>query len=158
MSMAILSRLVQLAVMGALAVALLSAAVTAISRLVPARPAIYFILWALVLVPAAMMAIGAMAARAAYFSCKGPNESVAVSIAVALFAAAAGIGLWWFVDMASGTTGAIQEYLRTLEPGGYQDLGFLLVVYAVAGAIGGIVDYYVSWGRQCETGPGRGNP
>jgi uncharacterized membrane protein len=148
--MTILSRLIPIAVMGALAVALLSLAVNVISISAPAKPALYFILWALALIPAVLLAIGALAARASYFACRGPNESVVASIATAVVSAVAGIVLGWFAGRSFGVTGAIDEYLRALPPGSYQDLSFLLVVYALAGAIGGIVDYYLSRGRRCD--------
>jgi hypothetical protein len=137
---------------GIIAVAVVTSAVSVISDSAPAKPAIYFILWAFALVPAVMLIVGALAAREAYYACRGPNQSVLVSTVAALVSAVAGIALWRLARPAAGLSDFIRRYLDTVnvESG---DLVYLLVVYGLAGAIGGIVDYYMSPGRRCDIRP-----
>jgi hypothetical protein len=152
-----LTDLALIVISGIITVAVLTAAVSLVSSYAPAKPALYFILWGFVLVPLVSLIIGALAAREAYFACKGPNESILVSIVAAIISAVAGIALWRLAGPATGLSDFIRQYLDSVNVGS-GDLAFLLVVYGLAGAIGGIVDYYVSQGRRCEIRPGGRNP
>jgi hypothetical protein len=127
-----------------------TSAVSLVGYYAPAKPAIYFILWAFVLVQAVLLVVGALAAREAYFACKGPNESILVATAAALVSAVAGIALWLWAGPATGMPDFIGQHLKSVNAGGYADFAYLMVVYALAGAIGGIVDYFVSQGRKCD--------
>jgi hypothetical protein len=141
---------------GIAAVALVSLTIYLISRLFPAEPAIYFILWALVAIPATLMVIGAIVGRTAYFACLGPNKSVASSAAIALLSAAGGIALWLLLASGLlGSAGFLGPYLESLNMAGYVELAAVMVMYALAGAIGGIVDYFISRGRKCDIPAGR---
>jgi hypothetical protein len=149
--------LVLIVVAGIITVAVLTAAVSVASYYVPAKPAVYFIPWAFVLVPVVVLIIGALAAREAYYACKGPNQSVLVSTVAALIAAVGGIALWMWAGPATGLQDFIGLYLKSVHISGYDDLPFLLVVYALAGAIGGIVDYFLPRGRKCDINQQRQN-
>ena len=148
-----LSDLALIVLAGILTVAGVTAAVSLISYYAPAKPAIYFILWAFVLVPAVSLIVGALGAREAYFACRGPNESILVSTVVSLLSAIGGIVLWLLVRPAAGMQDFIGQYLKSVNVAS-ADLIFLLVVYGLAGAIGGIVDYFLSQGRKCDVRSG----
>jgi hypothetical protein len=145
-----LSDLTMIVLAGIITVAGVTAAVSLISYYAPAKPAIYFILWAFVLVPAVLLIVGALAAREAYYACRGPNESILVSTVAALISAIAGFALWLLAGPAAGMPDFVGRYMRTVNADGYSDFAYLLVVYALAGAIGGVVDYYLSQGRRCD--------
>jgi hypothetical protein len=153
-----LSDLILIVLAGIVAVAGVTSAVSLISYYAPAKPAIYFILWAFVLVPVVLLIVGALVAREAYFACRGPNESILASTVGALVSAVAGIALWLLARPAASMPDFIGKYMSTISADGYSDFAYLLVVYALAGAIGGIVDYYVSQGRRCEIMPGGRKP
>lgn len=144
-----LTDLALIVVAGIITVAVLTAAVSVASDYAPAKPAIYFILWAFVIVPVVTLIIGALAAREAYYSCRGPNESILVSTVAALLSAIGGIVLWMLARPVAGLADFIRQYLNSVNVGS-GDLVFLLVVYGMAGAIGGIVDYFLSQGRKCD--------
>jgi hypothetical protein len=144
-----LTDLALIVVAGIITIAVLTAAISVISNYAPAKPAIYFILWAFVLVPVVSLIIGALAAREAYYACKGPNQSILVSTVAAIISAVAGIALWRLVGPATGLSDFIRQYLDSVNVGS-GDLVFLLVVYGLAGAIGGVVDYFLSQGRKCD--------
>ncbi len=139
---------------GIVSVILVSLAAFGASRLFPAEPIIYFILWAFVLVPVALMIVGALGARAGYYACMGPNRSVTTAVIVSLISALGGIALWLLASQVTGSQDFASQYLETLDARDYMELAFLLVVYALSGTIGGIVDYFISKGRVCETRPG----
>jgi hypothetical protein len=147
---------IKVAVAGILLVSLLSIATNVLSWLSPASPAIYFFLWAFVLVPIALVVIGAFGAKAAYFACMGPNRSIALSVIVALVSAIGGTVLWMLASPVAVVPDSIGQYLSSREAGSYVDLAPLLIVYGLAGSIGGIYDYYISRGRPCEVRPGKG--
>jgi hypothetical protein len=126
----------KVATIGATAVFLASLAVLIVSRVAPAEPVLYFILLAFVVVPIILMVVGALAAKKAYFACLGPNKSVATATVVALISAIAGIAVWLVAGVAAGSEGYIRPYVSSLDFNGLMELAFLLVVYAVAGAIG----------------------
>jgi hypothetical protein len=134
---------------GILAVGAATSAVSIMSDYAPAKPAIYFLLWAFVLIPAVMLVVGALAAREAYYACRGPNESILVSTVAAILSAVGGIVLWMLARPAAGMQDFIRHYLSSVNVAG-SDLVFLIVVYGMSGAIGGTVDYYLSQGRKCE--------
>ena len=96
---------IKVAVAGILLVSLLSIATNVLSWLSPASPAIYFFLWAFVLVPIALVVIGAFGAKAAYFACMGPNRSIALSVIVALVSAIGGTVLWLLASPCSRRAG-----------------------------------------------------
>ena len=148
-----LSDLALIVLAGMLTVAGITAAVSLISYYAPAKPAIYFILWAFVLVPAVSLIVGALGAREAYFACRGPNESILVSTVVSLLSTIGGIVLWLLVRPATGMQDFIGQDLKSVNVAS-ADLIFLLVVYGLAGAIGGIVDYFLSQGRKCDVRSG----
>jgi hypothetical protein len=152
-SMGLAAEEAKVAATGILSVTLVSVATYVLSRLFPASPALYFFLWAFILVPLVVMAIGALAARAAYFACLGPNKSIALSVTVALVAAIAGIGLWLLAGTRVVSPDYVSEFMRSVDSGNYFELVPLLIVYALAGAIGGVYDYYISRGRKCEIRP-----
>ncbi len=145
-----LKDLALIVVAGIITVAILTAAVSAVSSYAPAKPAVYFILWAFVLVPIVLLIIGALAAREAYYACKGPNQSILVATVAALISAVAGTALWLWAGPVTGMQDFIGLYLKSINASGYDDFAYLLVVYALAGAIGGIVDYFLSQGRKCD--------
>ncbi len=144
-----LTDLALIVVAGIITVALLTAAVSVASANAPAKPAVYFLLWAFILVPIVSLIIGALAAREAYYACKGPNQSILVSTVAAIISAVVGIALWRLIGPATGLSDFIRQYLDSVNVGS-GDLAFLLVVYGLAGAIGGIVDYFLSQGRKCD--------
>jgi hypothetical protein len=144
-----LTDLALIVVAGIITVAVLTAAISLASSYAPAKPAVYFILWAFLLVPLVSLIIGALAAREAYYACKGPNQSILVSTVAAIISAVAGIALWRLAGPATGLSDFIRQYLDSVNVGS-GDLVFLLVVYGLAGAIGGVVDYFFSQGRKCE--------
>jgi hypothetical protein len=148
-----LSDLALIVLAGIVTVAGVTSAVSLISHYLPAKPAIYFLLWAFVLVPAVLLIVGALAAREAYFACRGPNELVLISTAAALVSAVAGIALWLLARPAADMPDFIGQYFGTVNAGISSDFAYLLVVYALAGAIGGIVDYYISRERKCAINP-----
>jgi hypothetical protein len=152
--MKLMASLARTAVLGALSVALLSVVVSVISGLAPARPALYFVLLTLVLIPLPLLVIGALAARAAYFDCRGPNESIAASVAVALASALVGLAVWLLAVDALGLPDIVGPLLKTTEAGSYLEFAPLLLVYALAGSIGGVFDYFISQGRRCDIRPG----
>ncbi len=145
-----LTDLASIVIAGIITVSIMTAAVSQVSYYAPAKPAVYFILWAFVLVPVVLLILGALAAREAYFACKGPNESILVATVAALVSAVAGIALWLWAGPASGMQDFIGLYLKSINVSGLDDFAYLLVVYALAGAIGGIVDYFISQGRKCD--------
>jgi hypothetical protein len=145
-----LSDLVLIVLAGKVTVTGVTLIVSLISYNVPAKPAIYFILWAFVLVPAVLLIVGALAAREAYFACRGPNESILVATAAALISAGAGLVLWLMARPSTSMPDFIGQYMSSVSADGYSDLVYLLVVYALAGAVGGVVDYYLSQGRRCD--------
>ncbi|MGA9139759.1 MAG: hypothetical protein WBZ29_06020 [Methanocella sp.] len=147
---------IKVAVIGIFLVVLVAAATDVLSRLFPAKWDLYFALWALVLVPIILLIVGALAARAAYFGCMGPNRSIALSVIVSLVSAIAGTALWLLLGPATFSSDIISRYFNSLSAGGYIDLAPLLVVYALAGSIGGVYDYYISRGRPCDVRPGKG--
>jgi hypothetical protein len=153
--MGFIAEVAKVAGAGILCVIAVSLAIYALSSLAPAKPAVYFLLWAFVLIPLALIVVGAFAARAAYYACLGPNRSIATAVAVAMITAVAGMGLWLAAVRLAGTPDYISLYLESLGADRYPELVFLLVVYALDGAMGGIVDYFISKGRTCETRPGQ---
>ncbi len=147
---------IKVAAIGIFLIVLVSAATNILSMLFPATWDLYFVLWALVFVPVVMLIVGALAARAAYFACMGPNRSIASSVIVSLVSAVGGTALWLLLGPAAFTPDYISQYFNGLGAGRYIDLAPLLVVYALAGSIGGVYDYYISRGRACEVKPGKG--
>jgi hypothetical protein len=147
-----LTDLALIVIVGILAVAAATSAVSFMSDYAPAKPAIYFLLWAFILIPAVMLVVGALSAREAYYACKGPNQSILVSTVAAIISAVGGIVLWMLVRPAAGMQDFIRQYLTSVNVAG-SDLVFLLVVYGMSGAIGGTVDYYLSQGRKCDVKP-----
>lgn len=152
--MGFIAEVARVTVAGITCILAVSSVVYAVSKLVPADPAIYFLLWAFVLIPLALIVIGALAARAAYYACFGPNKSIATAVIVALVSAILGMGLWLAAVRILGTPDYISLYLESVGVDRYPEFAFLLVAYALNGAIGGIVDYFISKGRQCEIRPG----
>jgi hypothetical protein len=152
------SDVAKISLAGILSVVLVSLIAFGASRLFPAEPVLYFILWAFVLIPVALMIVGALGARAGYYACMGPNRSVITAVIVSLISALGGIALWLLAGPVTGSQDFVSLYLENLDARGYIELAFLLVVYAVSGTIGGIVDYFISKGRQCEIRPGGGKP
>jgi hypothetical protein len=147
---------IKVAVIGIFLVVLVAAATNVLSRLFPATLALYFILWALVHVPIVLLIVGALGARAAYFACMGPNSSIALSVIVSLVSAIGGTAMWLLLGPATFSADIISRYFNSLGAGGYVNLAPLLIVYALAGSIGGVYDYYISRGRPCEVRPGKG--
>lgn len=141
---------IKVAVAGILLVGLVSIATNVLSWLFPASSALYFLLWGFILVPVVLVAVGAFGAKAAYYACMGPNRSVALSVTVALVSAIGGTVLWMLVSPLAPAPDFIGEYIYNRGIEGYIELMPLLIVYALAGAIGGVYDYYISRGRKCD--------
>jgi hypothetical protein len=150
MEMKTLSDLAMIALVGIVTVTGVTLIVSLVSSYLPAKPAVYFILWAFVLIPAVLLIVGALVAREAYYACRGPNESILVATVVALVSAIAGLVLWQIARPSTSMPDFIGLYMNTVGADGYTDFAYLMVVFALAGAIGGIVDYYISQGRRCD--------
>ncbi len=141
---------------GMLLVGIAAFLANALSRLLPAARDLYFVLWALALVPVILLFVGAFAAKAAYYACMGPNRSIALAVIAALASAIGGTLLWLLASPAAIAPDFVGPMLFGREAGSYVDLAPLLIVFALAGSIGGIYDYYISRGRSCEVRPGKG--
>ncbi|OPY28865.1 MAG: hypothetical protein A4E28_01252 [Methanocella sp. PtaU1.Bin125] len=141
---------IKVAVAGILLVGLAALLANVLSRILPASSSLYFFLWAFVLVPVILLVVGAFGARAAYYACMSPNQSIALAVSAALVSAIGGTILWMLASPVAPGPDFIGEYLFNRDIGGYIELVPLLIVYALSGAIGGVYDYYISRGRQCE--------
>jgi hypothetical protein len=135
---------------GTLMVVGVSFAVYLVSLLIPARPAIYFLAWAFMAIPLALIVTGWLAAQEAYFACLGHNRSIASAVGTALIAAIAGIALWMIIASLIGVPEQMRLFSASLSKYGYVELIVFMIAFALAGAIGGIFHYYTLKGRTCE--------
>ena len=135
---------------GILMVVTVSFAVYFVSRLIPANPAVYFLVWAFAAVPIALIVTGWLAAQEAYFACLGHNKSTASAVGAALISAIIGILLWFLIAPVLGVSEQMRLFSASLDKYGPLELIVILITYALAGAIGGIFHYFTLKGRKCE--------
>ncbi len=131
---------------GVLLVLIMSFVTYAVSLAVPAKPAIYFLVWAFVAVPLALIVTGWLATRAAHAAHLGPNKSTATAVGIALASAFLGIALWMLLESFLGVPVQVQLFSASLKTYGIAELITFVVTYALAGAIGGIFHYFTLQG------------
>ena len=144
-----LTDLALIVVAGIITVALLTAAVSVASTNAPAKPAVYFPPLGVHPGPH-RIADHRRPGRAGGLLClQGPEPVDPVSTVAALSLPSSASRSGGSSGPATGLSDFIRQYLDSVNVGS-GDLVFLLVVYGLAGAIGGIVDYFLSQGRKCD--------
>lgn len=128
----------------------LAVAVFWISTQFPVKSTLLFMLWAFVAVPLLLLVTGAIVSKVAYFSCMGPNESVASAAIIGLLSTLVSIMVWIGVVKMTRISDPIGLYFRNLDMSSIFELGVLIFMYTFMSAVGGIVYYFVAHGRLCK--------
>lgn len=131
-------------------VILLSGTVFMINAQFPGRSTLLFLAWAFVAVPVILLVTGAVVAKAAYYSCMGPNESVASAAVTGLISTFTGITLWVLIGTAARFNDPVSMRFGNMDFSSILELGVLVFMYTFMSAVGGVVYYFVAHGRMCK--------